>query len=358
MQMTVFLSILLALGVIIILLPLARRQTSLSEVDDADFFRARLKEIERDQVRGVIEVKEAEDAKIEASRALLAAQSRQAEAGAHGSYKRRRAAAVAAVALIPIVSLSLYFRFGSPSLYDVPFAQRAVEIRNNTNLGTMIAQVEKRLEEKPDDGVGWATIAPVYADLGRYDDAVKAFKNAITYLGETADLRSALGEARLAAAEGVVTIDARADFDRSLVLDPKNLRALYYRAVAMEQDGKKDDALAAFRALLPLVQSDGDASNLVKSRIAEIEGKSLQKDFAPDADQAAMIRAMVERLDQRLQADGSDVDGWARLMRAYQVMGDVAKAEDALARAERALDGNLDALAKLKQSADELGLKN
>ena len=356
--MTLFIAILLALGVIILLLPLARRKAALSEVDDADFFRARLKEIERDQARGVIEAKEAEDAKIEAGRALLAAQSRQTEGGVYASVIRRRAAALAAIAFIPLVSLSLYYHFGSPALYDAPFAQRVAEMNSNSNFGAMIAQVEKRLEDKPDDGLGWATIAPVYADLGRYDDAVKAFSNAITYLGETADLRSGLGEARLAAAEGVVTAEARSDFDRALALDPENLRALYYRAVSLQQDGKKDDAIMAFRALLPKVESDGDASKLVKSRIAELEGTSLQKDFAPDADQAAMIRSMVERLDQRLQADGSDVDGWARLMRAYQVMGEEAKAEDALTRARKALAGNADALTKLTQAASELGLKN
>ena len=358
MQMTIFISVLLALGVIILLLPLARRNAALSEVDDADFFRARLKEIERDQARGVIEDKEAEDAKIEAGRALLAAQSRHPDATVKASIFRRRAAALAAVALVPLVSLSLYYHFGSPSLNDAPFKERVAEMGNNSNFGAMIAQVEKRLEDKPDDGVGWATIAPVYADLGRYDDAVKAFSNAITYLGETADLRSGLGEARLAAAEGVVTMEARADFDRALALDPKNLRALYYLAVSMQQDGKKDDAIAAFRSLLPLVESDTDASNLVKSRIAELEGQTLQKDFAPDADQAAMIRSMVERLDQRLQADGSDVEGWARLMRAYLVMGEAAKADDAWARARKALDGNADALSKLAQAASELGLKN
>ena len=39
-----------------------------------------------------------------------------------------------------------------------------------------------------------------------------------------------------------------------------------------------------------------------------------------------MIRAMVERLATRLHENGSDVDGWLRLMRAYMVLGDRDKA--------------------------------
>jgi cytochrome c-type biogenesis protein CcmH len=70
-----------------------------------------------------------------------------------------------------------------------------------------------------------------------------------------------------------------------------------------------------------------------------------------------MIRSMVERLDQRLTSDGSDVDGWARLMRAYQVMGENDKAKTALERARKALEDNAEALQKVEQSATELGLK-
>lgn len=357
MQITLFIAALLALGVIVLLLPLARRHATMAEIDDADFFRARLIEIERDRARGVIEDKEAEEAKIEASRSLLNAETRKGEVDVKASLLRRRAAALAAILILPAVSLGLYYRYGSPTMYDAPLAQRVAEMQDNSNFAAMIAQVEKRLEDKPDDGLGWATIAPVYADIGRYADAVKAFENAIQFQGETADLRSGLGEARLALADGVVTADARADFDKALALDPKNLRALYYRAVAIEQDGKKDEAIAAFRSLLAMLEADSDASNLVKRRLADLEGTALQKDFAPDADQAAMIRSMVERLDQRLSADGSDVEGWARLMRAYQVMGENDKAKTALERARQALAGNAEALQKVEQSASELGLK-
>lgn len=357
MQITLFIAALLALGVIVLLLPLASRKAAIAEIDDADFFRARLQEIERDLARGVIEAKEAEDAKIEASRALLNAEARKVDGEVQASLFRRRSAAVAAIVIIPAISLGLYYQYGSPLLYDVPLASRVAEMNDNNNFAAMIAQVEKRLEEKPDDGLGWVTIAPVYADLGRYEDAIRAFENAIRYQGDSAELRSGLGEARLAAADGVVTAEARSDFDKAIALDPKNLRALYYRAVALQQDGKKDEAIAAFRSLLTMVESAGDASSLVKSRLAELEGETIKKDFAADADQAAMIRSMVERLDQRLTSDGSDVEGWARLMRAYQVMGENDKAKTALERARKALEGNADALQTVEKSAADLGLK-
>ena len=39
-----------------------------------------------------------------------------------------------------------------------------------------------------------------------------------------------------------------------------------------------------------------------------------------------MIRAMVARLADKLKQDGSDLDGWQRLLRAYVVLGERDKA--------------------------------
>jgi cytochrome c-type biogenesis protein CcmH len=67
---------------------------------------------------------------------------------------------------------------------------------------------------------------------------------------------------------------------------------------------------------------------------------------------------MVERLDARLSTDGSDLEGWLKLMRAYQVLGDGAKASDAFSRAKIAKANDGEAMAKLSAAAKELGIAN
>ena len=49
---------------------------------------------------------------------------------------------------------------------------------------------------------------------------------------------------------------------------------------------------------------------------------------------------MLERLSERLQRDGSDVEGWLRLVRSYMVLGEADKARAAVADARRALAGD------------------
>ena len=53
-----------------------------------------------------------------------------------------------------------------------------------------------------------------------------------------------------------------------------------------------------------------------------------------------MIHGMVDRLAARLKQDGSDVDGWVRLVRAYKVLGETEKARAAAADAQQALAGD------------------
>jgi cytochrome c-type biogenesis protein CcmH len=70
-----------------------------------------------------------------------------------------------------------------------------------------------------------------------------------------------------------------------------------------------------------------------------------------------MIRGMVERLAERLKQDGSDVEGWLRLIRAYMVLGDEQQARAAANDARRALGSEPDKLQRVNGLVKELRLE-
>ena len=70
-----------------------------------------------------------------------------------------------------------------------------------------------------------------------------------------------------------------------------------------------------------------------------------------------MIRGMVERLATKLHEDGSDVEGWLRLLRAYMVLGDRDKAKAAAGEARSALAGEPEKLRLLDQGIKDLGVE-
>src|SRR4029078_3071261 len=112
-----------------------------------------------------------------------------------------------------------------------------------------IARVATHLAANPDDGKGWEVIAPVYARMGRRDEAVAAYRNVVRLLGASAEREADLGEALTAQANGVVTPEARAAFERANATDAKAARPRFYLALALGQGGKKGEASAAWRAL-------------------------------------------------------------------------------------------------------------
>ena len=71
-------------------------------------------------------------------------------------------------------------------------------------------------------------------------------------------------------------------------------------------------------------------------------------------DQQAMIRSMVDGLDQKLAANPDNLEGWLRLIRARTVLGDTDKARAAYEKALETFSGNEDALAQIAALAREM----
>ncbi len=71
-----------------------------------------------------------------------------------------------------------------------------------------VQRVEAHLVSHPDDGRGYEIVAPIYLETGRFDDAVRAFGEALRILGVTPQREGAYGLALVMAADGVVTTQA------------------------------------------------------------------------------------------------------------------------------------------------------
>jgi cytochrome c-type biogenesis protein CcmH len=270
--------------------------------------------------------------------------------------------AIAIVVAAPVVALALYADLGRPDLPDAPLAQRKVDMRGMSGVEAALAHVEQRLAADPDDGPAWALVAPVYMRLGRFDDAVEAYKQSLRLNGEDAARRADYGEALVGAAGGIVTADARAAFDKALVERPGLPSARFYLGLAAEQDGDLQKAIAVYRALLADAPPQAPWTPALQARLAALTGdgaRPTQDDAAPtqaDAQQDAMIRGMVERLATRLATSGGGAEEWQRLIRAYTVLHETDKAKDALASARKALAGDATAGQELDALARELGI--
>lgn len=363
-----------------VLLPLARVRQA-REIADADFYRSELAVIDRDVERGLITEADARATKTEAARRLLAADA--AVRQLSPSLWRRRVAALASIAMIGGVALGLYAAIGHPNLPDQPLLARQAAPPEQTDIMTAVAKIETHLAQNPDDGRGHEVIAPIYLRMGRYDDAVKAWASAIRVLGSSPMRETSLGEAMVFAANGTVTPEARAAFDRALTLAPDSQQARFYTGLAAVQDGDKEKARGIWSKLISEAPPGAAWADIVRERIAGLDapqagppgtqqgapqaaqqadprpsseaGRNIAE--LPEAERNAAIRGMVDNLSARLAQNGHDSAGWVMLIRAYTVLKEPALARNAVNDARRALENDTEARQRIDALARELNIE-
>jgi cytochrome c-type biogenesis protein CcmH len=358
-----------------VLWPLGRKPSANSGGSDRLVYADQLLEIERDRTAGLIGGVEAESARVEISRRLLAAADAETSAQAVPSAQqftfRRRAAAVAAVIILPAIGLGFYLKLGSPEIPSQSAFARVDTAVGAQSIASLVGQVEAHLASNPNDGSGWEVVAPVYMRLGRFDDAVAAWRKTIAFNGDSATRESALGEALVAAANGVVGDEALAAFQRAVAADPHEPKASYFLGLADEQAGRRDAAAAKWRALLDAAPQGAPWAGFVRAALSRVTaaeagvpasangpgtGDVAAADNLNDTQRSEMVRGMVQRLSDHLHADGGDVDEWLRLVQAYIVLGDRDKAKSAAADAKRALSSHPDEIKRIDDLVKGLGL--
>ena len=371
MTLWLILALMTGAAIFAVIWPLAQNSKAARSGSDVAVYRDQLNELERDLAAGSIGKTEAEAARVEISRRLLAA-AEAAKAAAvavtpSAAAWHRRAVALVALLLLPVGAGSLYLRLGSPGLASEPLtAQRGAQPDQQAPIENIVAKVEVHLQNNPKDGRGWEVLAPVYMQLGRYTDSVNAWRTALALLGESADREANLGEALVAEANGVVTADAKTAFVRAVTLDNTTVTARYYLGTAAEQDGKREEAAKIWRDLIAEAPAGAHWVSDVRAALARVEASPAAPSPGPSAaqiaaatkqspdQQTAMIRGMVDGLAARLQQDGSDLDGWVRLVRSYKVLGELDKAQSAIGDAQRALANDPEKRKRLDVALKEL----
>jgi len=318
------------------------------------FYERQLAEIERQSALQLIGEREAETARIEAARRLLASE-RDGDRPSAASPLSRRLAAVFILVLIPSVALPLYLGSGMPDQPSMPLASRTPSLAGDAqvpNVTAAVEQIETHLARNPQDGRGHEVLGPVYLRLGRYGDAVAAFTAALRILGPTADRQANLAEAIIFQSEGVVTAEARTPLEAAATLDPRHVKARFFLALAAQQEGDKAKAVRLLTGLNEDLPA-GEFKAEIGRQIAMLSGAPAAGEAIaalPAQDQRAAIRAMVEGLAERLATGGGSAAEWAQLIRALTVLKETDRVQAILAEARQKFAAEPEALKRIEDA--------
>src|SRR3984893_9954342 len=257
-----------AVAVLSVLLPLAKtpRGVARGEIGIA-LYKAQLAEIEREEAHHLVAPEDAQGAKAEAARHLMAADAA-IEPPPAASRTRARLASVGVLIFVPGLPLSLYATIGHPDMPDAPLAARLDASPARMDLAAAIARVEEHLAQHPDDGRGYEVLAPVYLRMGRAGEAVNAARAALRLLGETPARHALYGEALVAATNGVVTPEAKQSFEAAVAKDPSAAETRFLLWLASEQDGDKARAREIWGKLVAEAPQDAPWAQALHERLA------------------------------------------------------------------------------------------
>ncbi|NKB51635.1 MAG: c-type cytochrome biogenesis protein CcmI [Rhizobiaceae bacterium] len=372
--------VMLAIAVLSILLPLARRvEQSSNAVQPMDIYVDQLNELEAKVASDKTAAESLAQEKAEISRRILKqarTQDQITSSVASGSIPSIGASLIALVGL-PVIVLATYLHTGSPGQPDQPLHARATANLENTSIDEMVVIAERHLAKNPDDAQGWSVLAGVYGRMNRPMDRARALQEIIRISGATPERLADLGEALTVAGDNIVPVRARQLFETAFKSNPQLAKAGFYLAIAQEQEGKLEEALARWTDLAALRVSDPEWKSMVARKQKEIRGKlglpepettpntlagpsAEQVEDAANlsaADRAEMIEGMVANLASRLEDNPQDLPGWTRLIRSYAVLGKMDKAQAALKKAHLAFSNQDEIILQLQQQAIQLGLK-
>ena len=284
------------------------------------------------------------------------------------------------VVIVGLATTLLYGRIARPTPVRVPADAGAAAPDASPHQGVdpavLIAQLEARMRQTPNEPDGWRMLGWSYMRTGRYAEAAQAYRRASALDPKNPEYRSAEGEALTQAAGGRVTPQAKAAFGAAVALDAGDPRARFFLALNKDQAGDHAAAMSDWIALLksapPGAAWASDVREAVR-RIAGERGEDVSAKLpaavpqpvpdpsaavlqAPPAEQAAMIHTMVDGLAARLKANPRDPEGWTRLIRARMVLGDTVAARSALREATAAYANSPAQQAAFKAAAADIGV--
>ncbi|MEQ8734138.1 MAG: c-type cytochrome biogenesis protein CcmI [Rhodospirillaceae bacterium] len=356
---------------------------------DQAVYRAQLNEVERDAIQGLLDAEEAETARTEIKRRLLAANRRAAGQNQYGSPVARAVALTCIIILVPTLSAAVYWSIGAPGLAGAPIEERRAVARENpesADFSVLIEQLAETLRQNPESTDGWLLLARSYRQVNRMEESVQAFRQALSTGVNDPLVYAEFADTLIAANGGVVTAEAVNVFEGVLRTDRNEPRARFYLGLARAQAEDPQGAIAIWRDLTAGAPDDAPWLPMVRDQMSQVamragvmpmtvtprhpldgiarsrsetagdrttDGADTgvpaadEDDFRPDVSQLAgrfsgdeltMIQEMVGGLEARLEFEPDDFDGWMQLGRSYTVLGNTEKAANAFraASAQRA----------------------
>ena len=279
--MTVFWSltaVMVMVALLFVLPPLLRRR-KLSAITRDDLntkvIKEQLTELEADLTAGKLDQAQFEAARKDLERELLYDLATTDSAHTATPERSGRWITLLLIPAIPVCALLLYQLMGSAELIDrLQQAQTSpAQSPPVASIEEMVALLDARLQQQPDDLKGWVMLARSYSIMKRYSEAEAAYENVLRLGGENAGLLADYADAMAMASGGMFTDKAGALLTRALELDPDNVKGLWLAGHWKNQSGAPAEALDYWQQAAAQLPPGSEDAAVIAEQINEIQGQ-------------------------------------------------------------------------------------
>ncbi len=287
--------------------PLA--QNDLQEQAIIEVYRQRFEDLDRDLANGTLSPDQLADSRLELEHALLA----ETGAGQLAPQAKKNAADwglnITVILLLPLLAVILYNKIGQPDLLDMTADVAASEAteENLPSIEELVAGLEQKLEQNPDDEKGLWMLTRTYMALGRYEDALTPVKHLYSLTVEEPAVTLLYANVLMLNNNENFSGEPTRLIEEALKLEPQNITGLWLAGLAARQSEDRDAAIKYWQTLLPLLADDAASSEQIQQLLQEAGVEPAVNDTSQSPQGSVSLTVSVALTEElRAQLDAGD----------------------------------------------------
>ena len=270
------------LAVLFVIAPLLRPETASKDVDQDQvnlaLFKEQLAELDADLAAGKLDQSQYDSAYHDLERELLHDVGRAGgKSGAWPLLPGPRLTMLALVVAIPASALLLYLSLGEQQI--IPQLEAGTPAQTASGhagtdmppLEELVARLEQRMQQTPDDAEGWTMLGRTYFATGQTEKAEKALARAHELLPDDANVTLAYAESIAANTDNSLVGRPAELISEALAADPENVTALWLSGMVAYQRGQFSTATMSWKKVLGQIDPNSDDAKELRQLIAGAE---------------------------------------------------------------------------------------
>ncbi len=176
---------------------------------------------------------------------------------------QRKRAVLALAAFFFLGGFGLYQLLGTPEIVPLLKAreEKLAEIKET------VLRRSQEVQSDPKNLGAWVELGQSFMEIGQFDGAANAFKQAVLISEGHPAIIMAYAKAQIAAADGKVTDQAKKGLEMVLLQEPENQEARYWLIVRQLQDGRQEDAMRSMKELYRSLPDDSPLKERINRQI-------------------------------------------------------------------------------------------